>query len=304
MKRPFLEVLREEGLLADGAIGSEIYNRGVFVNRNYDELNLSNPKLIEDIHLDYLAAGSSLIETNTFTANALRLRAFGLEEKLEDINRAGVRIAKKAAQGKAYVGGAVGPIGSAIRKALISDDEIRNIFKEQIAILADEGVDVILMETFTNLKELHQAYLAVREVCDLPVVTQISTKYVGEDEFVGIDPERAARVMTEWGADVIGMNCGNGPEGLLVGITKMSKAVNALLSAMPNAGVPKAIDGRLFNMASPEYMAEYARRYAQVGVSLIGGCCGTTPAMIREMKNFLKPLRPTTRVEIVVQKSK
>jgi len=296
--KPFLETLVEEGLLADGAMGTEIYKRGIFINRCYDELNVSNPKLIREIHSSYIDAGSRLIETNTFTASRPALAGFGFEERVSEINIAGAKIARQAARGKAYVAGSVGPISWTKKDADVMDREhMRSIFEEQIEALAKGGVDTILLETFINLEELHVAYEAARSVCDLPVITQLSLKHMGEGEFEGILPETAAAEMTSWGSDVIGANCCDGPLGVFEAVKRMIDATDRPVSAMPNAGLPKMVQGRLLYLASPEYMAEYARRYAQAGVLLIGGCCGTTPEHIKEMKRFLKALKPISKKE-------
>lgn len=293
----FLETLLAEGILADGALGTEIYRRGIFYNRCFDELNLSNPQLITEIHRDYIRAGSGLLETNTFTANRPALAAYGLESKVAEINRAGVAIAKAAAGDKAYVAGSVGPVSWTKKDAEMKPEEMRAIFGEQIAALAEAGADAIILETFTHLEELHVAFLAAREVCKLPVVTQVTLKHLGEGEFQGLMPEDAALTMDSWGADVIGVNCCDGPQGVFEAVKRMAEVVSRPLSAMPNAGLPQQVGGRLLYLASPEYFAEYARRYAQVGVALIGGCCGTTPEHIREMKKFLKTVKPVLRSE-------
>ncbi len=292
----FLKELREEGILADGAMGTELYNRGFFINRCFDELNLSNPSIIKDIHLDYIKAGARLIETNTFTASRPALASFGFEDRVRDINRAGAEIARKAAGHDVYVAGSVGPISWTHKEPEALDPaRMHEIFCEQIEALVDGGVDVVILETFTHLEELHVAYNAARETSNLPVITQVSLKYVGEGEFEGLLPEYAAAAMDQWGADVIGVNCSDGPQGVFEAMKRMIEATQKPLSAMPNAGLPKQVHGRLHYLASPEYMAEYARRYAQLGVALIGGCCGTTPAHIREMKRFLKTLAPAAR---------
>jgi methionine synthase I (cobalamin-dependent)/5,10-methylenetetrahydrofolate reductase len=292
----FLETLVKEGILADGAMGTEIYARGIFYNRCFDELNLSNPKLIGEIHHEYVRAGAGLIETNTFTASRPALAAFGLEGKLAEINRAGVRVAREAAGRDVFVAGALGPISWAHKGAdPMNPDELRAAFGEQISALAEGGADVILLETFTHLEELHLAYEAARNACSLPVICHVTLKHVGEGEFEGLMPEHAAAEMDRWGSDVIGVNCCDGPQGVFEAVKRMMSVTSKPLSAMPNAGLPQQVHGRLLYLASPEYMAEYARRYAQLGVSLIGGCCGTTPAHIREMKKFLKALRPQSR---------
>ncbi|MFH1874722.1 MAG: bifunctional homocysteine S-methyltransferase/methylenetetrahydrofolate reductase [Pseudomonadota bacterium] len=295
MKKDFLKELIENGILADGAIGTEIYNRGVFIHRSYDELNLTNPELIKEIHLDYLKAGAGFLTTNTFTANRLALASFGLEDKVIEINKKGAQLAKSAAGDGAYVGGSVGPVKWAAKTPL-SDEKIKEVFREQIQALAEEGVDAIIFETFLNLEELKLAYDAGRQACQLPLITQVSLKYVSEEEgFAGLDPADAARTMESWGADVIGVNCSDGPQGVFEAVKLMIKATSKPLSAMPNAGLPRMMQGRLMYLASPEYFAEYARRYAQLGVSLIGGCCGTTPAHIKEMKKYLKAITPGSR---------
>lgn len=292
----FLKTLVEEGILADGAMGTELYGRGIFINRCYDELNLSNPQLISEIHNDYLKAGAGLIETNTFTSNRPALAAFGLEDKVTEINKAGAKIARAAAGNKAFVAGSVGPI-SWTKKGSggMSSSEMHSVFSEQIGALASGGVDAIILETFTHLEELHIAYRAVREVCKLPVIAQVTLKHLGEGEFEGLLPEYAAVAIDQWGADVIGVNCCDGPQGVFEAVRRMAAVTDKPLSAMPNAGLPQMVQGRLLYLASPEYFAEYARRYAQLGVALIGGCCGTTPAHIREMKKFLKAMKPTAR---------
>lgn len=294
--KPFLETLVNDGILADGAIGTEIYARGIYYNRSFDELNLVNPALIREIHSDYVKAGSGLIETNTFTSNRPALSAFGLESKVREINIAGARLAKEVAGAKAYVAGSVGPISWTKKDAEgMNPNEMRGIFCEQIDALVEGGVDVIILETFTHIEELHVAYQAAREASDLPVIAQVSLKHVGEGEFEGLLPEYAAMVIDHWGADVIGVNCCDGPLGVFEAIKRMVQITDRPLSAMPNAGMPQMVQGRLLYLASPEYLAEYARRYAQAGVALIGGCCGTTPAHIREMKRFLKAIKPAAR---------
>ena len=293
--KPFLDTLKEDGILADGAIGTQIYANGIFINRSFDELNLSKPDLIKSIHEEYINAGSGLIETNTFTANRPSLTSYGLEDKVIEINRSGAEIAKKAAANNAYVAGAIGPVRWAIKSADFNPKDLEPIFEEQIKALCSGGVDVILFETFTDLEELHIAFNTAKKVCSLPIISQVSLNYIGEGEFEGIQPADAANTMSSWGSDVIGVNCCNGPQGVFEAVKIMSEEVNCPLSAMPNAGLPKMVQGRMMYLASPEYMAEYARRYAQLGISLIGGCCGTTPAHIKEMKRFLKPLHPTKR---------
>ncbi len=304
-KKSFLDTLHEDGILADGGIGTELYRHGIFINRCYDELNLSQPKLISSIHESYINAGSQFIETNTFMANHYALRAHGYESKMEDINVAGVQLAKQAAADKAFVAGSVGPIAWTMAdQGGLNDDELHDAFAEHIRLLADTNVDVILLETFTNIQELHMAFQAAKSVTDIPIITQVSLKYLGEDHFEGLLPEDAARTMSNWGADVVGINCCEGPQGVFEAAKRMKAVTDTPISAMPNAGLPKMIQGRTHYLASPEYMAEYAKRYVQIGVSLIGGCCGTTPDHIREMHHFLhatKHLKTSVAVNIISQ---
>lgn len=289
--KKFMEILKTEGILADGAIGTEIYRRGVFINRCYDELNLTSPDLIKQIHMDYLNAGAGLIKTNTFTANRAALAMYGLEDKTEEINARGVQLAKEAARGAAFIAGSIGPVSTSVSKGDYRK-ELAVIFKEQIEALAKAGADVILLETFTNLDEIHEAIRVAKDVTDLPVVAQVSIKEAEEDEPAGFQPEEAVARMEDAGADVVGVNCADGPQGVFETVKRMIKVTDKPVSAMPNAGMPRMVQGRMLYLATPEYMAEYARRYAQLGVALIGGCCGTTPAHIKEMKRYLKPLKP------------
>lgn len=300
MPKPFLQALVEDGILGDGAMGTEIYARGIFLNRNYDELNLSQPTLIRDIHLDYLNAGAQLLETNTFTANRPALAAFGFDDKVAEINRAGARIAKDAAKGQAYVAGSVGPLTWTVKQAkTYTPSEIKNFFAEQIRALVEGGVDVIILETFYNMDELKLALEAARSVTSLPVIAQVTLKYEGEEGFKGVQPVEACQKLSQWGADVVGVNCCNGPVGVLEAIKLMAPISTKPLSAFPNAGLPQIKQNRLLYLATPEYMAEFARRLAQAGASLIGGCCGTNPAMIKEMKRYLQTVRPGKKIETI-----
>lgn len=293
----FLDVLINEGILADGAIGTEIYSRGIFINRCYDELNLSTPDLIKKIHLDYLNAGSGMIKTNTFTANRVSLAAYGLEKKTKEINEAGVRLAREVVGKDIFIAGSVGPVSTSASMG-VKKSEWSEIFSEQMLSLANAGADVILLETFTNLDELHTAIITAKSACNLPVIAQVSIKRIGEDEYAGFQPEDAVRQMAKSGADVVGVNCADGPQGVFETAKRMIAVTDRPISVMPNAGMPQVVQGRMLYLATPEYMAEYAKRYAQLGISLIGGCCGTTPAHIKEMKKFLKSVSKTARVEV------
>ena len=271
-------------------MGTLLYSKGIFINRCYDELNLSQPDLILGIHQDYLHAGAEVIETNTFGANSFRLARHGFADKVREINLAGARVARDAAKSfQALVAGAVGPLGVRIEPlGKIALEEARDSFRQQIEALVEGGVDLIILETFGSLEELHQAYLAAREVNpDLPVVAQVT---IDEDGSCldGSTPEVFGPRLAEWGADVIGINCSVGPVAMLDAIERLRAVTTAPLSAMPNAGMPRNVEGRNIYLCSPEYMASYARKFVSAGVRFVGGCCGTTPEHIRVMKSAIR----------------
>ena len=272
-------------------MGTLLYGKGVFINRCYDELNLSQPDLIRGIHHEYLQAGAEIIETNTFGANSFRLARHSLAERVHDINLAGAQLAHEAAKSfDLWVAGSVGPLGVRIEPlGKLSLGEAREAFRQQIAALVEGGVDLVILETFGYLEELHQAILAARDVKpSMPIVAQVT---IDEDGICldGATPEHFAPKLVEWGADVIGCNCSVGPVAMLDAIEKVRAAAPAaLLSAQPNAGMPRSVEGRNIYLCSPEYMASYARKFIAAGVRLVGGCCGTTPDHIRVMKSALK----------------
>ena len=291
MGKPFLERLGEAPVLCDGAMGTLLYSKGIFINRCYDELNVSQPELICGIHADYVASGAEILETNTFGANSFRLGRHGLGERQADINRAGVELARKAARGhnNVYVAGAVGPLGVRIEPlGKTGRDEARAAFAEQIKVLVEAGADLLILETFGYLGELHQAILAARDVdAKIPVVAQVTIDEDGNC-LDGSSPEHYGARLTEWGADVIGCNCSVGPVAMLDALERVRAVTPKPLSAQPNAGIPRSVEGRNIYLCSPEYMASYTRKFVNVGVSLVGGCCGTTPEHIRSMKSALR----------------
>ena len=285
----------------DGAMGTMLYAKGVYINRSYDELNLTNADLVREVHEEYVRAGAEVIETNTFGASRHKLAQYGLEGSLRLINVAAARIAREAACGRCYVAGAVGPLGLRIEPyGPTSYDEARDMFKEQISALLEGGVDLLILETFSDLAEMRQAIRAVRELCDLPVVAQMTVNEDCNTTF-GTTPEVFTARLEEWGADVIGLNCGVGPAILLSAVERMRAVTTRKLSAQPNAGFPRDVQGRQFYMCSPEYMAKYAKRLIQAGVKFIGGCCGTTPEHIKMMADAVRPLSPrrTDRKSVV-----
>jgi methionine synthase I (cobalamin-dependent)/5,10-methylenetetrahydrofolate reductase len=278
--------------LFDGAMGTELYRRGVFINVSYDEVNLKNPDLVREVHRAYREAGAEILETNTFGANRVRLGRFSLGERVVEINRAGAELARGIAGDDRYVAGSIGPLGIRIEPyGPTARDEARAFFREQAEGLAAGGVDVFIIETFGDLSEIEQAILGCRDAADLPIITQMAINPDGNTVY-GYDPARIAHHLNEAGADVIGLNCSVGPALILKAIQKMAKLTNRPLSAMPNAGLPREIEGRKIYMASPDYLAKYARRLIQAGARFVGGCCGTTPDHIRAMAAQVRALQP------------
>jgi len=292
MREPFLPTLERRIVVCDGAMGTMLYSKGISFNRCFDELNLSMPQTVKEVHLGYVKAGADLIETNTFGANRFRLQKFNLAEKLRDINRAGVRLAREVAGEERYVAGSVGPLGIRLEPlGSTSLEEAREIFREQIAALVEGGVDLIVVETMIDLQEAHQALLAARDVCSLPVVVQMTIQDDGST-LTGMLPEDFARQLDVWGTDVIGLNCSVGPAVVQETLERMARVTARQLAAQPNAGLPRTVDGRSIYLCSPEYMANYARRFIEHGARLVGGCCGTTPEHIKAIKAAVRSVSP------------
>jgi len=290
MAYDILARIKQSPVLCDGAMGTLLYSKGIFINRCYDELNLSQPDLIRAIHHDYLQAGAEVIETNTFGANAFRLGRHSLADKVRDVNRMGARLAHEAAKSfDVYVAGSVGPLGTRIEPlGKTSFEEARQAFREQIEALAEGGVDLLMLETFGYLEELHQAMLAAKDVgAKLPLVVQVTIDEDGNC-LDGSDPETFAPRLEDWGADVIGCNCSVGPVAMLDAIERVRSLTSLPLAAQPNAGIPRSVEGRNIYLCSPEYMASYARKFVAAGARIVGGCCGTTPDHIRVMKSALR----------------
>jgi methionine synthase / methylenetetrahydrofolate reductase(NADPH) len=290
MPSAFLERLKHGPVLCDGAMGTLLYANGVFINRCYDELNLSQPDLIATIHQNYVKAGAEIIETNTFGANSFRLARHGFENLVREINLAGATLAKKAVAGtNVLVAASVGPLGIRIEPlGKVGRDEARAAFAAQIAALAEGGVDLLILETFGFVDELHQAVLAAREVApSIPIVAQVTIDEEGNC-LDGSEPEHFTRRMEAMGVDVMGLNCSVGPVAMLDAVEQMRRYTSLPLSAQPNAGMPRSVEGRNIYLCSPEYMASYARKFVAAGVTLVGGCCGTTPDHIRVMKSALR----------------
>jgi methionine synthase / methylenetetrahydrofolate reductase (NADH) len=299
MRSPFLERLEHRVLVGDGAMGTELYARGIPFSHSFDGLNLTLPQLVKDVHLSYVKSGAEVVETNTFGANRFRLDKFDLAGKVRDINLAGARLAREVAGDDLYVAGSVGPLGVRIEPlGPTSRDEAREVFREQIAALMEGGVDLIVVETMVDPDEAHQALEAAREAGSLPVVVQMTVQEDGSTP-IGARPEEFTRNLELWGADVIGLNCSVGPAPLLEVLERMAAVTARKLSAQPNAGLPSTVQGRNLYLCSPEYMAGYARRFIEAGARLVGGCCGTTPAHIQAIKAAVRSLSlPPTRVSV------
>src|SRR5580698_3636318 len=305
----FAEIFADRPVLADGAMGTVLYARGIFINRCYDELNLSDPGMILGVHEEYLQAGAEVLETNTFGANRFRLTRHGLGGKVKEINAAGVKLARQAVEhlrekqaGEAWVAGAVGPLGVRLEPlGKTGLDEARAAFAEQIAVLAENGpgigVDLLIVETMPALNEAQQALEAARAVAPhLPVLVMVTVDDEGNC-LDGSSPAQAAALLTEWGASAIGVNCSTGPTTVLTAAEAMRAATTLPLAAMPNAGMPRAVEGRNIYLCSPEYMASFARKAIAAGAQFVGGCCGTTPNHIRAMRSAMRAIDAQARVE-------
>jgi len=291
---PFLSSLAHGHLLCDGGMGTQLYAYGVQYEHCFDNQNLTQPILVERVHRAYLAAGAQVIETNTFSANAHKLAHFGLADKVQSIARAGAKVARAArevAGVEALIAGSVGPLGSLLEPySAITLAQARALFQEQIEGLVEGGVDLLMLETFSDLREIGEAVRAARAVCDLPIVAQMT---FSEELFTptGQTPEQVARTLDHLNVDVIGCNCSVGPQCTLQIIERMARVTSKPLAAQPNAGLPRQVGGRLIYLSSPEYMADYALRMVEAGVRLVGGCCGTTPAHIQAIAARLPELR-------------
>lgn len=294
--RNFRNLIESDGIYVfDGAMGTRLYEKGIYINRSYDELNLINKDLVREVHEEYVRAGAEIIQTNTFSANYHKLQQFGLDSQLREINLSAAQIAREAAGEKVYVAGTIGPLGMRIEPyGSTSFEEARGMFRQQAEALLEGEIDLFVLETFSDLSEIQQAILAVKEACDLPIVAQIAIQTDGNTVF-GATPEIFTQRLDDWGADVIGLNCSVGPAMFLNALEKMREVTDKKLSAQPNAGLPRDVQGRQMYMCSPEYMAEFARRFIQVGASFIGGCCGTTPAHIKLLADAIRSVSPRQR---------
>lgn len=294
--KDILNRLKDEILIYDGALGTLLQEKGALkAGACPEELNLSRPDLIKSIHVDYIRAGADVIEANSFGGNRLKLASYGLDKKTYKLNYEAARIARSAASGKAYVAGSVGPLDRQIRPlGELTFDEAIGVFREQINALKDGGCDLIILETFADIKELKAAFIAAREVGGLPIQAQMTFEG-GERSTYGTPPAAFAVIFQALGADIIGTNCSTGPKELLNVIKEISVYTDKHLSSLPNAGLPELRHGKTYFPESPRSFAKYAAEFVTLGVNLIGGCCGTTPEHINAIRSSVKKRRPARR---------
>jgi len=294
----FREYVDRNIVVFDGAMGTRLYEKGVYINRVYDELNLSQPTLIQEVHREYLAAGAMVLETNSFGANRLKLAPHGLADKLEVINFQAAKLAREVAGDKAWVAGSIGPLGIRLEPwGKTSVEEAETAFSEQAKGLLAGGVDIFILETFYDLNEIHQAIIAIRKLTDKPIIASMTINEDG-NALYGTSVDVFTPKLEMWGADVIGLNCSVGPKTMFDAMEKMRSLTTLHLIAQPNAGLPKVVDGRMIYLCNPEYFGEYARRFIQLGVRIVGGCCGTTPEHIKWVANAARSLAPGGKKEI------
>jgi methionine synthase I (cobalamin-dependent) len=287
----FDQLIGERVLIGDGAMGTMLYQQGVFLNRCFDELNLSDPGLVKRVHESYVEVGVDLIETNTFGANRLKLSKFGLAAEVRQVNQAGVRIAREAAKGSVLVAGSMGPLGGdLVGHDPITSKEARQVFEEQGRALVEAGVDLLILETFANTEELLAAIEAVARLSDVPIVAQMTVSENQETIYGERIDHAIVRIAQEPAVSVLGLNCSVGPSGMLSSLELIRRVTDKPISVQPNAGLPRQVEGRQLYMCTPEYMAEYAKRFFEMGARLIGGCCGTTPEHIREIVRAVRSI--------------
>jgi homocysteine S-methyltransferase len=303
--KSFRERLRNEVIVFDGGVGTYLYEKGIYINTCFDELNLTNPDLVAEVHRDYVNAGADVIETNTFGANRFKLAPHGLETKVYEINRRGAEIARKVAGETTFVAGSIGPLGVQIEPiGKLSYDEAKEVFKEQAKGLLEGGVDLIVLETFALVSELVQAIRATRELDPkIPIMAQVT---VNDDGMLlsGATLEAFVNEVTKCDVDVIGLNCSVGPKAMLEALEQLRPLTKIPLSVQPNAGVPQNVGGRNIYMTSPEYIAEYAKRFILSGANIVGGCCGTNPEHIKAIRRAVHALQPSKRMDLTASELK
>jgi len=286
-----LHYLAHGVVFGDGAMGTMLYSQGVFVNRCFDALNLESPDLVKRIHTAYIDAGVDFIETNTFGANALRLSKYGLADNVQKINHAAVEIALGASEGRVMVAGAVGPLGRELTSyGRLTRQQAGKMFQVQAQALVSAGVDFLILETFANTRELLVAIEAVAAITDIPVVAQMTAEQGNETSYGQKIDEAIAQIAAQPAVTAVGLNCSTGPSGMLTSLELIRKVTDKPISVQPNAGLPRRVEDRTLYMSTPEYMAEYAKRFYEKGAKIIGGCCGTTPDHIKEIIRTVRSL--------------
>ena len=301
LKKSFLQALDDGGLVGDGAMGSLLYERGVYVNRNFDEVNIQQAELVGGIHREYLLSGAHVLESNTYGANRIRLERHALGDKFEKINVAAMDAIKGSAEGAAYIGGSMGPTGLGVGELRRVEDRVREGYAEQASLLASHGADLLLIETFRHPPELRLAIEGARTEVTLPIVAQFTVDEYGRVSD-GTDPVELAKEIMDWGADVVGVNC-NGPQVIFDVAVKLVE-LGVPICAYPNAGRPQTIEDRLIYLATPENFGVVARRMYKAGVKLVGGCCGTGPSHITKVASAARMVWPKSAptIELVPEK--
>ncbi|MGE0434251.1 MAG: bifunctional homocysteine S-methyltransferase/methylenetetrahydrofolate reductase [Planctomycetota bacterium] len=295
---PFLEFIADRVALFDGGMGSELYNRGVFINRCYEEINVSQPALVRDVHASYAEAGADVIQANTWAANRFKLQPYGHEELVDDINYKGVKLAREVAGDDLYVAATIGPLGIRLEPwGPTSLDEARQAWTQQVQALLDGGADMFVLESFEDLAEIQQCILAVRALSDLPIICCMETNLTGELTF-GTPADVYTKRLDQWGADIIGLS-GIGPPPMLSTLEKMVRYTQRPRFALPAAGLPQNVDGRLIYMTNPSYMAEYAMKFVEVGCRCVGGASGVSPDCIKAMRVSIRSRSPGMSAERV-----
>lgn len=290
-QRSFEQLLASRVVIGDGAMGTMLYQSGAFLNACFDELSLSNPALVKRIHRGYIDAGADFIETNTFGANEYKLARFGLADQVEKINSAAVALARDAAAGEALVAGSIGPLGVEMRDySLITPEAAAAAFRRQASAMAAAGVDLFVLETFSNTDELITAVRAVHHAARLPIVAQLTVGEHSETIYGEHVTAAITRIAAEHGVTAVGINCSVGPSSMLDTLGLIRNLTDKPIAVAPNAGLPRSVDNRTLYMCTPEYMAEYAKRFYELGARIIAGCCGTTPAHIKEIARAVRSI--------------
>jgi len=292
----FADLLSRRVVIGDGAMGTMLYQRGVFINRCFDQLNITNPEIVKAVHDGYVQAGADFIETNTFGANEFKLARYGLAEQVEKINLAAAGIAAESAGRDVFVAGAIGPLGLELTEhSRLTEKKAAAVFQRQANALIEGGVDLLILETFSSTRELLIAIHSLEEITQLCVVAQMTVNEYNQTIYGERVDQAIAQVAAEDIVTAVGLNCSVGPSGMLSSLKLIRDVTDKPISVQPNAGMPRQIDNRTIYMCTPEYMAEYAKRFFENGAGIIGGCCGTTPEHINQIVRAVRPLDRITR---------